>query len=102
MAPSSALGYGLLASALAAEGRPRVAIEEALSQKWTRLSGASATRAKLVDEAAVALLFGDFATARTKADELEHAVHATTCLAARRGRRALTRTKAQSSEIRRR
>jgi serine/threonine-protein kinase len=71
IAPSSSSGYAILARALAAEGRPRGAVEEALSQKWSRLTPAAARRVKLTDEANLALLFGDFATAKAKAGELE-------------------------------
>ncbi len=74
MDPSSPLGYGTLARALASRGRSRIAIEEALAQKWSRLSPASRHRAELSDGALVATLFGDFASARTKAEELERAV----------------------------
>src|SRR5262249_13271621 len=35
--PSSAQGYAVLAGVLAAEERPKVAVEEALHQRWSRL-----------------------------------------------------------------
>ena len=72
--PSSPAGYGVLARALASEGRPRGAVEEALSQKWSRIGTPARPRVKAADEASVALLFGDFATARTKAEELDRIV----------------------------
>jgi serine/threonine-protein kinase len=74
MDPSASTGYATLAHALASLGRPRVAIEEALAQRWTRLSPYSKHRLELSEGALVAVLFGDFATAKARFEELERAL----------------------------
>jgi serine/threonine-protein kinase len=69
--PSAARAFGLLAEALASQGRPREAIAEALEQKWSRLSGGQRPIVELEDRVHLAMLVGDFREAERRTAELE-------------------------------
>lgn len=76
MAPKSAQGYGILAVALAAEGRPVSAIEEALRQRWARLPEGEASDAKAMEQARLDALVGRFDRAESVAREVRRRVQA--------------------------
>jgi eukaryotic-like serine/threonine-protein kinase len=72
--PDSAHGYLGLAQALAAERRPAEAVEEALRQRWSHLSGADRRHQEPYERALLAVLAGDFEAAERSARELQRAV----------------------------
>jgi serine/threonine-protein kinase len=71
---AQAVAQNLLASALAARGRPEAAVREALRLKWAALPEPERRRTEQEDALALALLSGDFTTAEQVARELETAV----------------------------
>lgn len=72
--PAKDVAQGLLASALAARGRPEAAVREALRLKWAALPEADRRRAEKEDTLSLALLSGDFTAAEQIARELSAAV----------------------------
>ena len=68
-----AFGYGSLARALYAEGRPRETVIAVLEQKWAHYTPSQRTRRELTDRAYVDVLQGDFDAAERGALELERA-----------------------------
>lgn len=69
--PAQGVAQGLLASALAARGRPEAAVREALRLKWAALEEPSRRRVEQEDSLALALLSGDFTRAEQIARALE-------------------------------
>ncbi|MEZ4315032.1 MAG: hypothetical protein R3F14_44025, partial [Polyangiaceae bacterium] len=68
--PQATGAHYTLASALAAQGRPRALVEEALVARWAHLAGSSDAREEPLEHAALDALFGDLAGARKRAQEL--------------------------------
>ncbi|APR80648.1 Serine/threonine protein kinase PrkC, regulator of stationary phase [Minicystis rosea] len=71
--PAQAVAQGLLASALAARGRPEAAVREALRLKWAAIPGPARQQAEREDTLSLALLSGDFVTATELARAIEAA-----------------------------
>ena len=69
--PEDSAGRAILARSLAAEGRPRDVVLEALRQRWSRLPPAARTRVELEESMHLEMLSGDFARAEELARELE-------------------------------
>ena len=69
--PAQGVAQGLLASALAARGRPEAAVREALRLKWAALEEPARRRVEQEDSLALALLSGDFTRAEQIARALE-------------------------------
>ncbi|MFT3768653.1 MAG: hypothetical protein QM820_24670 [Minicystis sp.] len=69
--PAQSVAQGLLASALAARGRPEAAVREALRLKWAALPEGERQRAEREDTLSLSLLSGDFVTAEQIARTLE-------------------------------
>jgi serine/threonine protein kinase len=66
--------YGKLARALVAIGQPAEAVRAALAQKWSTAPASSLRTTQITDEASLAILSGDFVSARARAAELEQLV----------------------------
>ena len=73
-APRSPTGYAMLAGALAAEGRPLAAVEQLLEQHWERVPPAVREIDRTQERACLAILRGDFASARAEATRFEKAL----------------------------
>jgi serine/threonine-protein kinase len=71
--PAQSVAQGLLASALAARGRPEAAVREALRLKWAALPEMERRPAEREDTLALALLAGDFVAAEQLARAQEAA-----------------------------
>jgi serine/threonine-protein kinase len=71
--PAQDVAEDLLASALAARGKPEAAVREALRLKWAALAEAERRRVEPEDTLALALLSGDFTAAEQLARTLEAA-----------------------------
>jgi serine/threonine-protein kinase len=71
--PTQGVAQGLLASALAARGRPETAVREALRLKWAAQPEADRRIEEPNDSLALALLSGDFAAAEQIAHTMEAA-----------------------------
>jgi eukaryotic-like serine/threonine-protein kinase len=69
--PEATGAHYTLAAALAAEGRPRVVVEEALATRWAQMKGSADAGNEHVERAALAALFGDLAAAEKHARDLE-------------------------------
>ena len=61
--PDTATGYAVLAAVLAAEGGSKVAVDEALQQRWSRLAEPERSRRRLYEQALADALAGDLAAA---------------------------------------
>jgi len=71
--PTQSVAQGLLASALAARGRPETAVREALRLKWAAQPEAERRLSERDDSLALALLSGDFTAAEQIARAMEAA-----------------------------
>jgi serine/threonine-protein kinase len=71
--PNTSLAYLALAQALGSEGSARGAVEEALRQRWAKLSPPEQAQRQPFEQAMVDVLQGDFASASKQADVLERA-----------------------------
>ena len=71
--PKQDVAEDMLASALAARGKPETAVREALRLKWAALPDADRKSAEIDDTLALALLSGDFTAAEGLARALEAA-----------------------------
>ena len=69
--PKQDVAQDMLASALAARGKPETAVREALRLKWSALAEAERKSVETDDTLALALLSGDFAAAEPLARALE-------------------------------
>ena len=74
--PEATGAHYTLAGALAAQGKPRAVVEEALATRWAQMKGSVDTGNEHVERAALAALFGDFAGAEKHARDLEAATKA--------------------------
>jgi serine/threonine-protein kinase len=69
--PTRGLGHEILASALAARGRPEAAVREALKLKWAGLDESERREVEPADTLLLDLLTGDFAAAEQHARAIE-------------------------------
>lgn len=69
--PEATAAHYTLAAALAAEGRPRAVVEEALLTRWAQMKGSVDAGKEPVERVAFAALFGDLAAAEAQAKQLE-------------------------------
>jgi eukaryotic-like serine/threonine-protein kinase len=74
--PGTAEGYALLADTLAAQGSPKIAEEEALRQRWPRLSEPERSQRQLYEQALVDALAGDLGAAGQQAEGLARLLEA--------------------------
>jgi serine/threonine protein kinase/tetratricopeptide (TPR) repeat protein len=72
--PEGSNGYAALATALAAQGSRKTAVEEALRQRWSRLAEPERTQRQLYEQGMLNALFGEFDAVEKVAQELAHRI----------------------------